>query len=361
MATISLKGIYKKFPGEKARNKPLDAIVNLDLEIPDGKVMAILGPSGCGKTTLLRIIAGLIEPDAGEVLYDNVDVNDVTPGDRKIGIVFQNYALYPTYTSKTNILSYFFFKKRTPELTELEKERFRITSELMGVEIEHLLSRKPPTLSGGEKQCVAIARCITREPRLFLLDEPFANLDQHLREKYRVKLKELLNHFSITAVYVTHDQQEAHILGDLVSIMNQGRIVQIGTAKEIYLAPASLFVAEFLNPLSETPAINLCEGRFVADEYRGTTLGVRPEDIILSDEAGVGLSIPAAVTGSHDLSFRSACVMTVDLNGTVFSAESQTGSVFPQGKKVWIRFARLHVFDKASGERIRTVETQTKS
>ncbi len=355
MATITLRNISKRFPGETLWEKPHDALKNLDLVIPDGKVMAILGPSGCGKTTLLKIIAGLIRPDEGKVLYDDDDVEDVEPGNRKIGIVFQNYALYPTFTSERNILSYFFFKKKTPELGELEKERFKITSELMGVEIEHLLSRKPPTLSGGEKQRVAIARCITREPRLFLLDEPFANIDQHLREKYRTRLKELLSHFRITTVYVTHDQQEAHILGDLVAIMNSGTVVQHGDVREAYRAPASLFVAEFLNPLTETPAINVVDGGLVRDEYRGRTLGVRPEDVVLADKAGTGIWLHVKVKSSYPLSFRNTQVTALDYNGIVFTAEGRTGESLAQGSDAWMSFARMHVFD-ANGNRVKTVE-----
>src|SRR5262249_3790838 len=139
-----------------------------------------LGPSGCGKTTLLRIIAGLIAPDSGEVRYDDVDVTEVPPSQRRIGMVFQNYALYPHWSSKTNVLAYFRFRKKTPELDAMARAKYQRTSELLGVELAHLLDRKPPTLSGGEKQRVALGRCITRDPALFLLDEPFSNLDQAL-------------------------------------------------------------------------------------------------------------------------------------------------------------------------------------
>ena len=198
------------------------SIQDLTLRIPDGKTLVILGPSGCGKTTLLRIIAGLIPPDSGEVRYDDVDVKDVRPGDRRIGMVFQQYALYPHLNARSNVLSYFMFRKKTPELDAMAKAKYQRTSELMGVELAYLLDRKPRTLSGGEKQRVALGRCITRDPALFLLDEPFSNLDQALREKYRVNLKILLKQFNITTVYVTHDHHEALILADLLAIMNRG-------------------------------------------------------------------------------------------------------------------------------------------
>src|SRR5262245_41472129 len=188
--------------------------------------MVVLGPSGCGKTTLLRIIAGLIAPDSGEVRYDGVNVKDLTPGQRRLGMVFQNYALYPHFTSRTNVLSYFLFRKKTPALNALAAAKYQRTSELMGVEAHDLLDPKPPTLSGGDKQRVALARCITRDATLFLVDEPFANLDQPLREKYRVNLKMLLQQFNITTVYVTHDHHEAQILADLVAVMDRGTIEQ---------------------------------------------------------------------------------------------------------------------------------------
>jgi len=233
-------------PGAITRGSTF-SIQNLTLRVPDGKVMVVLGPSGCGKTTLLKIIAGLIPPDSGDVRYDDVDVRDVRPGDRRVGMVFQNYALYPHVTARTNVLAYFLFRKKTPELSAMARAQYQRTSELMGVELAYLLDRKPPTLSGGEKQRVALGRCITREAALFLVDEPFANLDQALREKYRVNLKILLRQFNITTVYVTHDHHEALILADLVAVMSRGRIEQVGTPQEIYDQPKNVFVAGFLS------------------------------------------------------------------------------------------------------------------
>src|SRR5439155_174887 len=213
--TITPQAVPDGVPAPRGggRGSPF-SMQNLSLRIPDGETVVILGPSGCGKTTLLKIIAGLIPLDSGEVRYDDVDVKDVRPGDRRIGMVFQNYALYPHLNSRTNVLSYFLFRKKTPELDAMAKAKYQRTSELMGVELASLLDRRPPTLSGGEKQRVALGRCITRDPALFLLDEPFSKLDQALREKYRVNLKILLRQFNITTVYVTHDHYEALILAD---------------------------------------------------------------------------------------------------------------------------------------------------
>src|SRR5436309_3786589 len=197
MAWIDLVNVDKTLK-EGAGVGSAFSIRKLNLRIPDGRTMVVLGPSGCGKTTLLKIIAGLLPPDTGVVRYDDVDVADVRPGDRRIGMVFQSYALYPHMTSRTNVLSYFLFRKKTPALDALARAKYQRTSELMGVELADLLDRKPTTLSGGEKQRVALGRCITRDAALFLVDEPFANLDQALREKYRVNLKILLRQFSLT-------------------------------------------------------------------------------------------------------------------------------------------------------------------
>src|SRR5262245_41403587 len=264
------------------------AIQDLSLRVPDGKTMVILGPSGCGKTTLLKIIAGLISPDSGHVRYDDVDVKDVRPGDRRIGMVFQNYALYPHMTSRTNVLSYFKFRKKTPELDEVKRAKYQRTSELMGVDLVHLLDRRPPTLSGGEKQRVALGRCITRDAALFLVDEPFANLDQALREKYRVNLKILLRQFSITTVYVTHDHHEALILADLIAVMDRGTIEQVGTPQEIYDKPKNVFVAGFLNLHMGSPPISLVDARHMAGGQRlgEAWVGVRPEHVAMSSEPG---------------------------------------------------------------------------
>jgi len=286
MARIDLVSVGKTLndalPG--SRQRATFAIEDLTLRIPDGRTMVVLGPSGCGKTTLLKIIAGLIPPDTGVVRYDDVDVADVRPGDRRIGMVFQSYALYPHMTSRTNVLSYFLFRKKTPALAALEQAKYQRTSELMGVELSYLLDRKPTTLSGGEKQRVALGRCITRDARLFLVDEPFANLDQALREKYRVNLKILLRQFSITTVYVTHDHHEALILADLIAVMDRGRIVQVGTPQQIYEEPRNVFVAGFLNLHTGSPPISLLDAASLPSGQApaGTLVGVRPENIVVS-------------------------------------------------------------------------------
>ncbi len=331
------------------------SIRNLTLRIPDGKTLVILGPSGCGKTTLLRIIAGLIPPDSGDVRYDDVDVKDVPPGDRRIGMVFQNYALYPHLTSKKNVLAYFMFRKKTPELDAMARAKYERTSELMGVELEYLLDRKPTSLSGGEKQRVALGRCITRDPALFLLDEPFSNLDQALREKYRVNLKMLLKQFSITTVYVTHDHYEALILADLLAVMDRGRIEQVGTYQDIYERPRNAFVAGFLNRQIGAPPINFFDPRHLAQGERlgNVRVGVRPEDLAVSGEERAG-SIRGIMRGRLDLPMQSGTIVSIQVGEHEVHAQTASDARLPGAGPVWLTFKRYHVFDQDSGERLRS-------
>ncbi len=327
---------------------------NLNLAIPHGRTMVLLGPSGCGKTTLLRIIAGLIEPDSGEVRYDGRDMKDIPPGERRIGMVFQSYALYPHLKSKANILSYFLFKKKTPELNAEAEAKYKRTSELMGVEIQYLQDRMPATLSGGEKQRVALARCITRDPVLFLLDEPFSNLDQKLREKYRVNLKSLLNQFTITTVYVTHDQNEAMILADSIAIMDVGRIEQIGTYEQLYDRPKSIFVAEFLSPNAHTSPINLLEGERVQPGLWDMRVGARPEDIIVAT-AQAEDGILGTIVSRLNLPVQGAAVLNIQVGENQVTARVPIRQVCSSGDRVWLHLSKYHVFSSKTGLRLRTV------
>jgi multiple sugar transport system ATP-binding protein len=346
-------GAPDSFPSGSGRRA--FSIQHLNLRIPDGQTLVVLGPSGCGKTTLLRIIAGLIAPDSGEVRYDDVDMQDVHPGHRRIGMVFQNYALYPHLSSRTNILSYFMFRKKTPELDAMAAARYQRTAELMGVELAHLLDRKPPTLSGGEKQRVALGRCITRDPALFLLDEPFSNLDQGLREKYRVNLKILLKQFGITAVYVTHDHQEAMILGDRLAIMDEGRIEQVGTYEEIYERPRNVFVAGFLNRHIGTPPINLIDARYVpgGEQLGNARVGVRPEDLAVSREERVD-AMSGVITGQVHLPLINVSVLGIHVGEHEVHAQAPGDARLSVGDRVWLQPRRYHVFDRESGTRLAT-------
>jgi len=238
---------------------PVRALDNLSLTIRDGETMAIVGPSGCGKSTLLRVVAGLETLDEGLVYFDDRLMNDVSPKDRGIGMVFQSYALYPHMKGEGNLAFFFRVRKRP---TEEMMERIRITSEIMGIGFELLLDRKPGTLSGGQQQRVAIGRCIVRDPSLFLFDEPLSNLDAKLRSSTRIEIKRLLRRFAITAIYVTHDQTEAITLGDRIAVMRAGKIEQLGSYDEITGQPANSFVAGFLG----LPPMNLVSDWRVAPD-----------------------------------------------------------------------------------------------
>jgi ABC-type sugar transport system ATPase subunit len=352
MARIELRQVRKELEGERGGRG--FTLGELDLELPDGQVTAILGPSGCGKSTLLRLIAGLIRPDSGLVLYDGVDVDEVPPGERGIGMVFQDYALYPNFDSRANILSYFLFRKKTPELEAEKAEKYRRTAELLGVEIEQLLDRMPKGLSGGERQRVAVARCITRDPRLFLLDEPFSNLDQKLREKYRVQLRVLLRQFDVTTVYVTHDQVEALILADRIAIMNRGRIEQVGTAREIYDAPRSAFAADFINFEPEAPSINLVDGSLLAPEFSDYTLGVRPDGFAIGAAPGKP-GISGKVVDIRVLPMRTTRILTLRAGGSDIYVRTEGQEELALGQDATLSLEKYHLFRKEDGIRVRTI------
>ena len=235
----------------------------------------------------------------------------------------------------------------------MAKAKYQRTSELMGVELAYLLDRKPRTLSGGEKQRVALGRCITRDPALFLLDEPFSNLDQALREKYRVNLKILLKQFNITTVYVTHDHYEALILADLLAIMNRGSIEQVGTYQDLYEQPKNVFVASFLNrhvgalPISLIEAKHMPQGERLGD----VRVGVRPEDLQVFREAGEG-RIGGITVGKLDLPMVDAAILSTRVGEHEVHARIAGDESFVAGAQVWLACKRYHVFDKASGMRL---------
>ena len=359
MARIDLIDVGKTLTesGRRGGGESSFRMEHLSLRIPDGQTMVVLGPSGCGKTTLLRIIAGLIRPDSGEVRYDDVDVADMAPGARRIGMVFQGYALYPHFTSRKNVLSYFLFRKKTPELDALARAKYQRTSELMGVELAYLLDRKPTTLSGGEKQRVALGRCITRDAALFLVDEPFANLDQALREKYRVNLKILLRQFSITTVYVTHDHHEALILADLVAVMDRGRIEQVGTPQAIYDEPKNVFVAGFLNVNIGTPPLSLIDACELPEhrDTAGILAGVRPEDVEITPLESEA-SLRGTVASAFRLPLRDTLLLAIRRGEQEIHAQISGGGTLRPGDDVGLRFKQYHLFDKASGARLRSYQ-----
>ncbi len=259
MAVVRTRGLTKLF-----RKGQIGAVVDVSLESREGEFLVLLGPSGSGKTTLLRMIAGLEEPTSGEIWIGEKLVNDWTPRQRRIAMVFQSYALYPHLTVFGNIV---FPLKAVRVPKELQEEKAEWAAGLLG--IGHLLNRRPRELSGGERQRVALARAIVREPTLFLLDEPLSNLDAKLRASAREELQQFQKRIGTTTLYVTHDQVEAMAMGDRVAVMNLGSVRQIGTPAEVYDEPADTFVATFLG----SPPMNLVQtGAAIA--------GFRPEHFL---------------------------------------------------------------------------------
>jgi multiple sugar transport system ATP-binding protein len=263
MAVVETKDI-KKYFGE------VRAVDGVDLSIQKGEFLVILGPSGCGKTTLMRMIAGLERPTAGQVLIGGEVMTELPPRARPIAMVFQSYALYPHLRIFDNI-AFPLKAKKTPKIALQEKVEW--ATSLLG--IEHLLDRKPRQLSGGERQRVALARALVKEPAVLLLDEPLSNLDAKLRASARDELQQFQWKMGITTIFVTHDQIEAMGLGDRIVVMNQGKVRQIGTPQEIYHEPVDTFVATFVG----SPPMNLLE----RDRH---LLGFRPEHFLPKEIVG---------------------------------------------------------------------------
>jgi multiple sugar transport system ATP-binding protein len=282
VAEVVFENVSKVFPGDTT------ALEDLSLTIADGEFMILVGPSGCGKTTALRCVAGLEKPTRGRILIADTAVNDVTPRDRDIAMVFQNYALYPHMSVYKN-LAFGLRQRHTPK-AEIDR-RVRDVSEMLG--LDELLKRRPAQLSGGQRQRVAMGRALVREPKAFLLDEPLSNLDAKLRVQMRAELKRVHARLGITTIYVTHDQVEAMTLGDRIAVMSAGRIQQLGPPQDVYDRPVNLFVAGFIG----SPPMNLIRGvaqggRIVAGDLAleradvpdgEVAVGMRPE--ILTPEA----------------------------------------------------------------------------
>ncbi|HEX4526333.1 MAG TPA: sn-glycerol-3-phosphate ABC transporter ATP-binding protein UgpC, partial [Gaiellaceae bacterium] len=246
MAEIEFHEVSKVYDGGTK------AVSDLDLKIEDGEMMVLVGPSGCGKTTALRMAAGLEKITSGELRIGDRIVNNVTPKERNIAMVFQNYALYPHMTVEQNLA----FSLKLHRLPKDEIKR-RVLSAAKTLEIEELLKRKPKALSGGQRQRVAMGRAIVREPDAFLMDEPLSNLDAKLRVQMRAEIHQLQRRLNTTTIYVTHDQVEAMTMGDRVSVMNAGRLLQVDTPQVLYDRPVNEFVAGFIG----SPAINLVEAQ----------------------------------------------------------------------------------------------------
>src|SRR5438552_13843918 len=307
------------------------AVNNVDLESREGEFLVLLGPSGSGKTTLLRMIAGLEEPTSGDILIGGRVVNDLTPRERGIAMVFQSYALYPHLTAFKNIV----FPLKAQGIAKAERQkRADWAASLLG--IKHLFQRKPRELSGGERQRVALARAIVREPSLFLLDEPLSNLDAKLRASAREELEQFQKRIGTTAIYVTHDQVEAMAMGDRVVVMSQGVVRQIGTPADVYDEPADTFVATFLG----SPPMNILE----AD---GVLVGFRPEHFLpsgVADRAGAHVSYPFRI--SHSEYLGAEMILYGAIAGGAFN-EKKAISRVPSTHAAGLTDGSLHTFSVA--------------
>jgi ABC-type sugar transport system ATPase subunit len=294
VAEVLLDHVTKRFSDEVV------ALDDLSLEVADGEFLILVGPSGCGKTTALRLVAGLEKPSSGTITIGDRVVNDITPRDRDIAMVFQNYALYPHMTVYRNLA--FGLKERKTPKPEIER-RVREASAILG--LDDLLKRRPAQLSGGQRQRVAMGRALVREPSAFLLDEPLSNLDAKLRVQMRAELKRIHQRLGITTIYVTHDQVEAMTLGDRIVVMSNGKVQQIGAPQEVYREPRNLFVAGFIG----SPPMNLLRGRAAdgrlvvgdlslplpASTPAEVAVGLRPEDLAPANGARDALAFTVDV------------------------------------------------------------------
>ena len=337
MAVLEVKGLKKHYG-------KIIAVDGIDLEAGEGELLALLGASGSGKTTLMRMIAGLEQPSAGDILIDGRSVVGIPPRHRNVAMVFQSYALYPQMTVRSNII---FPLKARGVPKDAWKEKIDWAVSMLG--IEHLLDRRPTRLSGGEKQRVALARALVRDPELFIFDEPLSALDAKVRSVARAELHDLQKRTATTTLYVTHDQLEALGLGDRVVVMNQGLVRQIGSPAELYARPADLFVAGFIG----NPPMNLIE-------RDNEVLGVRPEHLLPKDEAG-------ALDGGFTLRLRIDQLEYLGSEWLAYGFEDRTdggrivarlsqdmGGVVKSGEKRDFVAAQRHVkrFDKTSGRLI---------
>ena len=345
--SVRLAGIVK-------RHWTTTVLHGIDLTIEPGEFFVLLGPSGSGKTTTLRILAGLEAVSEGHVYMDGVDVTSQEPGERDVAMVFQSYALYPHMSVAQNIG--FPLKMVGTPADSIEKA---VAAAAQKVGIAHLLARTPGQLSGGQQQRCALARAIVRQPRLFLLDEPLSNLDAKLRLETRIELHSLQRALGATTVYVTHDQEEAMTLADRIAVFHDGRIVQVGTPREVFMQPQTIDVAAFIG----TPQMNLLKGSWDGDAVtingvslavarkndrrRDVTLGVRPNDLRVVD-----VGVAAHVERVEDLGDSS--IVSFVANGQVLKMKSDREPTVREGQDVHLGFEprAAHLFDAVTGVRI---------
>lgn len=360
---VVLQNLTKKFPNRNKKGTDVIAVNDFSFEIPDGKLVGLLGPSGCGKSTTLFMICGLEEPTEGKIFFGEDDVTELPPEHRGVGVVFQNYALYPHLTVRQNII-FPLQNLKGPDKLSKEEMNKRVLEAAKLVQIEELMERKPSELSGGQQQRVAIARAMVKMPKVLLLDEPLSNLDARLRLQTREEIRRIQKETGITTIFVTHDQEEAMSISDVIVVMKSGELQQIGKPQDIYDDPVNLFVAKFLG----TPPINIFQGKVksgklyltedtavldvpeVADQE--VTVGIRPEGFIPDEHGALCCNLVRVEVMGRDISVVSthpACE-----NPNVRSIIDADNEIDPDGATV--RFSlkphKVLLFNKETNERI---------
>ena len=359
---VTLENLTKVFPGRGKGAKEVIAVNDFSFEIPDGKLIGLLGPSGCGKSTMLNLLSGLLTPTKGKIFFGEDDVTALPPEHRGVGLVFQNYALYPHLTVRQNILFPLQNRKGKDKLTKPQMEEMTLEAAKL-VQIESLMHRKPSELSGGQQQRVAIARALVKMPRILLLDEPLSNLDARLRLQTREELRRIQRATGITTVFVTHDQEEAMSICDEIVVMKEGLLQQMGEPQQVYDDPANHFVASFLG----TPPINQFAGTvkggklYIGDQAvlpvpgvsdQAVTVGIRPEGFVLQENGAFTCQLKAVEVMGRDitvLSTHEACAAPAIRS--IITAESRVDTA-----KTTVSFDlkphKVLLFDE-NGERIR--------
>ncbi|HTR20307.1 MAG TPA: ABC transporter ATP-binding protein [Gemmatimonadales bacterium] len=354
MASVTLRHLGKRF--DSTGNPVLH---DLSLEVRDGEFLVLLGPSGCGKTTVLRCVAGLEEPSTGEILIGTRDVTHLSPADRDVAMVFQNYALYPHLSVRANLAFPLEMRRlATPEIAR------RVADTAARLGLSELLERRPGQLSGGQRQRVALGRAIVREPQAFLFDEPLSNLDAQLRAEMRAEVLKLHRSLGATMLYVTHDQVEAMTMGERVAVLHEGRLRQIGTPAEVYERPANTFVARFIG----SPGMNVIAGKGEMGDGVGVissgSLRVTVDALHYSGELQIGVRPEHVGIGARGRAAGNAVVRLVEPLGSETLVHLEAGdrslvarvpgiAAFEVGAEVGVKLdpQRLHFFD-AAGERI---------
>lgn len=360
---VTLQNLTKKFPSRN-KKQPADVIAVNDFtfEIPDGVLLGLLGPSGCGKSTTLNLLSGLQKPTSGRIFFGDDDVTDLPAENRGVGLVFQNYALYPHLTVRQNIT--FPLENRTgkDKLTHQQMADMALEAAKL-VQIEELMDRKPKELSGGQQQRVAIARALVKMPRILLLDEPLSNLDARLRLQTREEIRRIQKATGITTVFVTHDQEEAMSISDLIVVMKDGVVQQIGKPQAVYDSPVNLFVAKFLG----TPPINVFDGEvkdghlYIGEEAvltvpgvadQSVTAAIRPEGFTLSETGALSCDLSRVEVMGRDISVVSTHPKSQNVTiRSIISAEN-TVNTASQKVRFDLKPNKVFLFHKESGARI---------